>query len=428
MADLLIKNARLAGSGARVDVRISGERIARVEPAGTLKAAEAGAEVVDARGNLLTPPLIDSHVHLDTALTAGEPRYNASGTLFEGIAVWSERKKDLTRADVKERARTALQWEVSQGVGFVRTHVDVCDPELTALQALLELKEEVAPWVELEIVAFPQEGVLAYEGGRDLLEEALRLGADCVGGIPHYELTREDGVASIEIIFRLAEKYDRKVDIHCDEIDDEQSRFLESVAAQAIRSGLGPRVTASHTTAMGSYNGAYSYKLTGFLRRAGLNIVANPLVNLNLQGRFDAYPKRRGLTQVKELLAAGVNVSFGHDDILDPWYPLGRGSLLQVAHMGVHACQLSGRQELYEAFAMVSERAARTLALGADYGLAPGRPADLVLWAAPDEVTALRLEATALLVLHRGQVVARTTPGRTTFAGGGVTEDITFQF
>ena len=226
MADLLIKNARLAGSGARVDVRISGERIARVEPAGTLKAAEAGAEVVDARGNLLTPPLIDSHVHLDTALTAGEPRYNASGTLFEGIAVWSERKKDLTRADVKERARTALQWEVGQGVGFVRTHVDVCDPKLTALQALLELKEEVAPWVKLEIVAFPQEGVLAYEGGRDLLEEALRLGADCVGGIPHYELTREDGVASIEIIFRLAEKYDRKVDIHCDEIDDEQSRFL----------------------------------------------------------------------------------------------------------------------------------------------------------------------------------------------------------
>jgi cytosine deaminase len=292
--------------------------------------------------------------------------------------------------------------------------VDVCDEKLTALRALIEVRRVLAPVVDIQLVAFPQDGILSSQGGAALVEEALRLGADAVGGIPHYELTREDGVESLKIIFALAEKYGKLIDVHCDEIDDEQSRFVEVISALALRTGLRDRVTASHTTAMHSYNGAYASKLLRFCLRSGINFVANPLVNIHLQGRFDTYPKRRGLTRVKEMAAMGINVSLGHDDILDPWYPMGCGSMLDVAHMAVHAAQMTGRDEMRSVFHMVTDAGARTLHIEDTYGIAVGKPADLVVLDAQDELDALRRQSVARVVLSKGKVVARTTPAACT--------------
>jgi cytosine deaminase len=291
----------------------------------------------------------------------------------------------------------------------VRTHADVTDPEFIGLKALLEVKEKVRGWMDVQIVAFPQEGMLSYPGGVELMEEALRLGADAVGGIPHYEHTREMGVRSVKESFRLAEKHDKFIDIHCDETDDPHSRFLEVMAAEAIRTGMGERVTASHTTAFGSYDNAYAFKLMNFLAKSGINFVANPLVNITLQGRYDTYPKRRGITRVKELWQNGLNVSLGYDDIMDPWYPLGNGNMLQPAHMAVHACHMTGREEVTACFDMVTGNAARTLGLK-DYGIAEGNPANLVLVDAPDKWDAIRRLATTTLVVKDGEVISETSP------------------
>jgi len=336
----LIQNVRLPGRDGLWQLAIENGRFGEITPTG--EGQSESYEVLNARGGLALPPFIEPHIHLDTTQTAGEPNWNQSGTLFEGIERWAERKALLSHEDVKARAWKNLKWQIANGIQFVRTHVDVSDPTLTALKAMLEVKQEVAPWVELQIVAFPQEGILSYPNGAALLEEALQLGADVVGAIPHFEFTREYGVQSLHIAFELAKKYDRPLDIHCDEIDDEQSRFVETVATLAYEAGIGPRVTASHTTAMHSYNGAYTSRLFRLLKLSGINFVANPLVNIHLQGRFDDYPKRRGITRVKELLEAGINVCFGHDDVFDPWYPLGTGNMLQVLHMGLHVCQMMG--------------------------------------------------------------------------------------
>ena len=410
MQELILRRARLGGE--TVDIAVAGGRITRISTS-----IDARAEhEIDAGGRLVSPPFIESHVHLDTTLTAGEPRWNESGTLFEGIQIWSERKKTLDREDVVGRATELLRWQAAQGVLYVRTHADVTDPEFKGLKALLEVKERVRDWVDVQIVAFPQEGMLSYPGGVELMEEALRLGADAVGGIPHYEHTREMGVESVKESFRLAEKHDRPVDIHCDETDDPQSRFLEVMAAEATRTGLGPRVTASHTTAFGSYDNAYAFKLMGFLTKSGINFVANPLINITLQGRYDTYPKRRGITRVKELWQSGLNVSLGYDDIMDPWYPLGTGGMLQPAHMAVHACHMTSRKEVTACFDMVTEKAARTLGIE-DYGLAEGNPANLVLVDAPDKWDAIRRLAATILVLKNGEVVAETSPAETRLMG-----------
>lgn len=411
MYDLIIRNGRYEGQ--QVDVAIEGGRIARV----AARIPETGRNEVDAGGCLISAPFVESHVHLDTTLTAGEPKWNESGTLFEGIETWALRKQSLTRDDVKRRASTLLRWQAAQGVLYVRTHVDVTDPKLTALQAILEVKAEMRDLVEVQVVAFPQEGILSYPRGAELLEEALRMGADVVGGIPHYELTRDMGAESVRTAFRLAEKYDRPIDIHCDETDDPQSRFLEVVAAEAIRTGMGERVTASHTTAFGSYDNAYAFKLMGFLRRARINFVANPLVNITLQGRMDTYPKRRGLTRVKELWQNGLNVSLGYDDIMDPWYSLGTGNMLQPAHMAVHASHMTGRSEVMACYDMVTVAGARTLGIQERYGIAEGMPADLILVDAPDKWDAIRRLAVTRLVLKGGRIVARTEPARTHLLG-----------
>ncbi|MFT8709645.1 MAG: cytosine deaminase [Sporolactobacillus sp.] len=382
--------------------------------------------VLDAEGGLLIAPFIEPHVHLDTVLTAGQPKWNTSGTLFEGIETWSLRKKQLNHADVLNRAKKALKWQAAQGIQFVRTHCDVDDPELTALKALLELKESVADWMDLQIVAFPQESIFGFPKGRELMEEAMKLGADAVGGIPHYELTREDGVASMQFVFDLAEKYDRLIDVHCDEIDDEQSRFIETIASESYKRGIGDRVTASHTTAMHSYNGAYAAKLFRVIKLSNMSFVANPLVNTHLQGRFDTYPKRRGVTRVKEMMQADINVCFGHDDILDPWYPLGTGNMLQVLFIGLHVCQLMGYETITQSLRLITENSAKALAVTDKYGLDIGKPANFVIMSEGTSYDVIRKQAAVRYSVHNGQLIAETRPAESSIFISGSPEPIHF--
>lgn len=421
---MIITNAKLRNREGLWQIQITEGKIERIAPS---IEANRDEQIMDVQGNLVLPPFIEPHIHLDTTLTAGEPNWNESGTLFEGIQRWTERKELLTLEDVKMRAKQALKWQIAQGIQHVRTHVDVTDPELTALKALLEVKEEMASYVDLQLVAFPQEGILSYPNGGELLEESLRMGADVVGGIPHYEFTREYGVESLQTAFKLAEKYDRLIDIHCDEIDDEQSRFVEVVAAEAHRYGMGERVTASHTTAMGSYNDAYTSKLFRLLKLSNINMVANPLVNIHLQGRFDTYPKRRGITRVMELQEAGINVSFGHDDIFDPWYPLGTGNMLQVLHMGIHVTQLMGYDQIVNSIDMITSNSARTLHIEDKYGIEEGKPANLIVLEAENEYEAIRKQAAVLFSVRNGEVIAETKPRDTTLTLGEKVENVTFK-
>jgi cytosine/creatinine deaminase len=419
MTDLILRNARVAGSAAPADLHVSSGRLVdRVPDPGA-------AEVLDLGGRLVTPPLVEPHIHLDAVLTVGQPRPNVSGSLFEGIAVWADRVADLTYDDVQSRVRQVLRWQLACGVQHVRSHVDVCDPELRALRALIDLRDEVAGLIDLQLVAFPQQGILSFDGARELMRAAVELGADVVGGIPHYELTREDGVESVRFAMALADEHGLRVDIHCDETDDDQSRFVEVMAAETIRRGMSGRVTASHTTAMHSYNAAYAYRLIGNIARAGLHMVTNPLDNSVLQGRFDTGPIRRGHTRVKQLMEAGVNVCIGHDSVMDPWYPLGYGDPLQAAFVLVHLGQMSGDQELRTLIDMITVNPARALGVP-DYGLRVGGPADLVVFDAPSEADALRLVAPRTLVLRGGRVVARATPAQHTVIWDGSEEPVTF--
>lgn len=406
----LIQNVRLNGRAGLWQIALHEGRIKTIEPMGAPR--QENQQVLDGKGGLATAPFIEPHIHLDTTQTAGQPNWNQSGTLFEGIERWAERKALLSHEDVKLRAWQTLKWQIANGIQYVRTHVDVSDPTLTALKAMLEVKREVAPWVDLQIVAFPQEGILSYPNGEALLEEALRLGADVVGAIPHFEFTREYGVESLHIAFALAKKYDRLLDIHCDEIDDEQSRFVETVAALAHRDGIGARVTASHTTAMHSYNGAYTSRLFRLLKLSGINFVANPLVNIHLQGRFDDYPKRRGVTRVKELLEAGINVCFGHDDVFDPWYPLGTANMLQVLHMGLHVCQMIGYQQIDEGLKLITDNSARTFGVK-EYGIEEGRPANLIILPAESGFDAVRRQVPVRWSIRAGKVIATTQLSQT---------------
>lgn len=408
---MIIKNCTLRGQDGTFHIMIQDgvfEKITADE-----KELPEDKEILDVGGALVLPPFIEPHIHLDTTLTAGEPEWNKSGTLFEGIQRWTERKETLTEEDVKKRTKTVLEWQIAQGIQHVRTHVDVTDPDLTALKAMLAVKEEMSDYLDLQVVAFPQEGILSYPNGEELLRESLKLGADVVGGIPHFEFTREYGVESLKIAFDLAEEYDRLIDIHCDEIDDEQSRFVEVVAAEALKRGLGAKTTASHTTAMGSYNNAYTYKLFGLLKKADINFVSNPLINIHLQGRFDTYPKRRGLTRVKELLESDLNVCFGHDDVFDPWYPLGTGNMLQVLHMGIHVAQLMGYEEIVNSIDLVTANSARTLHIENRYGIEAGKPANFIVLGAENEYEAIRKQTIVRYAFRNGKKIAETKPSET---------------
>ncbi|WP_421287249.1 cytosine deaminase [Aeromonas veronii] len=407
---MLIQHIRLADREGLWQIRCQDGVITAIEPHD--EHAVAG-RVLDGEGGLAIVPFIEPHIHLDTTQTAGEPSWNLSGTLFEGIERWAERKALLTHEDVKQRAIQTLKWQIANGIQFVRTHVDVSDPNLVALKAMLEVREEMKEWVELQIVAFPQEGILSYPNGKALLEEALKLGADVIGAIPHFEFTREYGVESLHYIFDLAEKYQVLVDVHCDEIDDEQSRFIETLATLAYERGIGHRVTASHTTAMHSYNGAYASRLFRLLKMADINFVANPLVNIHLQGRFDTYPKRRGITRVKEMLEANINVCFGHDDVFDPWYPMGTANMLQVLHMGLHVCQNMGYEQINDGLKLISSHSARTLNVQDRYGIEVGKPANLLILPADNGFDAVRRQVPVRYSIRHGKVIAQTRPAQT---------------
>ncbi len=372
-----------------------------------------GEEVIDGKENLLLPPFVDSHVHLDATLTAGQPEWNETGTLFDGIRIWSERKQDLTKEDVKSRAKKTLLNMVGHGIQHVRSHVDVTDPHLIAARALLELREELKDQIDLQLVAFPQEGILSYPHGRELMEQAVKEGLDVVGGIPHFEFTTEYGWQSVHFLMALADKYDRLVDVHCDEIDDPASRNLEVLATEAYERGMRDRVTASHTTAMGSYNDAYTYKLFRLLKMSDINFVSNPLVNVHLGGRFDTYPKRRGVTRIKELTGAGINVSFGEDDIQDPWNPLGDGNMLDAVTMGVYIAHLMGYHQLQDAFNYVTYNGAKTLHISDNYGIEVGKPANCILLNAHDFYNALNKHVEVLYNIRHGKFLAETKPAET---------------
>lgn len=404
---MLFINALPENAEKPVDFRVADGKFERF---GEKLTPLPGEETVDLGGKLVLPPFIESHVHLDTCLTAGEPAWNMSGTLFEGIECWSRRKDRLSRADIRERVGRVVRMYAANGVQFIRSHVDVTDPKLTAMETLLELREELRDVMEIQLVAFPQEGILSYPDGKRLMTEAVKLGADCVGAIPHFEFTREYSVESLNFAMELAAKYDRLVDVHCDEIDDEASRGLETLAARALEMQMFDRVTASHTTAMHSYNNAYVLRLMRLLKMSRINFVANPLVNTHLQGRADSYPKRRGVTRVKELTAAGINVSFGHDDIFDPWYPLGNGNLRDVVFMGLHVCQMMGYGDIMEAYRFITTNAARTLHLGERYGLGAGRPASFIVLDAKNYYDALNYNSPVLASYREGRRIAEATP------------------
>jgi cytosine deaminase len=407
---LLIKNGLLLkeheATPASADIAIRAGKIAAIAAH-----IDAGADrIIDAGGKLVMPPFIESHIHLDSALIDAGRCLNQSGTLFEGIEIWRGLKQGLTFDNVVQRATEALKLQAQQGILYVRSHADVSEQTLTVLKALIAVREQVKDWMTVQLVAFPQDGLFRSAGQLKLMERAVKMGVDVIGGIPHYELTREDGVRSVHQIFEWAKKYDRLIDVHCDEIDDPQSRFLEVMAACAIHEGNGARVTASHTTAFGSYENGYANKLMGFLKQAQLNIVANPLINIVLQGRTDSYPKRRGMTRVKELNEAGVNVSLGYDCIMDPWYALGTGNMLDAAHMAVHVAQMMGKAEIDACFNMVTWNAARTLHLGAGYDIAVGNAANLIVLDAVSRFDAIRRRPAPLAVVSRGKVIAERAP------------------
>ncbi|WIG82906.1 cytosine deaminase [Photobacterium damselae] len=412
-SNMLITNVTLQGKEGLYQILIHDGKFTAIEPMAAALSYPENTQVIDGEKGMAMAPFCEPHIHLDTTQTAGEPSWNISGTLFEGIERWAERKALLSIEDVKSRAKQTLKWQIANGIQHVRTHVDVSDPTLTALKAMIEVREEMRPWVDIQIVAFPQEGILSYPNGKELLEQAVELGADVIGAIPHFEFTREYGIESLHYVFELARKYNRLIDVHCDEIDDEQSRFVETVAALAHKYEMGHKVTASHTTAMHSYNGAYASRLFRLLKMSGISFVANPLVNIHLQGRFDDYPKRRGITRVKEMLSADINVCFGHDDVFDPWYPLGTANMLQVLHMGLHVCQIMGYEQINQSLNLISTHSAKTLNIQDHYGIHLGKPGNLLVLPAENGFDAVRRQVPVRYSIRSGRIIAQTQPAKT---------------
>ncbi|MEP7297373.1 MAG: amidohydrolase family protein [Burkholderiales bacterium] len=409
---LIVRNATLPDGRTGIDVHTDAGRITALGPQ---LPVPAGAEVIEADGWLLSPPFVDPHFHMDATLSYGLPRVNQSGTLLEGIALWGELKPQLTQEALVERALQYCDWAVAKGLLAIRTHVDVCDDRLLAVEALLHVKQRVAPYLDLQLVAFPQDGVLRSPTALANLKRALDRGVDVVGGIPHFERTMSDGAESVRILCELAAERGLRVDMHCDESDDPQSRHIETLAFHTHRLGLHGRVTGSHLTSMHSMDNYYVSKLLPLIKEAQVHVVANPLINITLQGRNDSYPKRRGMTRVPELMAAGVNVAFGHDCVMDPWYSLGSADMLEVAQMGLHVAQMTSQAQMRACFDAVTVNAARVLGLD-DIGLAVGQRADFVLLQARDPVEAIRLRANRLVVVRRGAVIARTPAATATLS------------
>ncbi|WP_341487233.1 amidohydrolase family protein [Pararhizobium sp. A13] len=405
MFDLIIRNANLPDGQKGIDIGVTGGKIVAIER--TIQ-AQAGEEI-DATGRLVSPPFVDPHFHMDATLSLGLPRMNVSGTLLEGIALWGELRPIVTREELVDRALRYCDLAVTQGLLFIRSHVDTSDPKLVTVEAMIEVREKVAPYIDLQLVAFPQDGYYRAADGISSLNRALDMGVDIVGGIPHFERTMGEGTASVEALCRIAADRDLPVDMHCDETDDPLSRHIETLAAQTIRFGLEGRVAGSHLTSMHSMDNYYVSKLIPLMAEAQINVIPNPLINIMLQGRHDTYPKRRGMTRVRELMDAGLNVSFGHDCVMDPWYSMGSGDMLEVGHMAIHVAQMAGIEDKKKIFDALTVNSAKTMGLEG-YGLETGCNADLVILQAQDPLEALRLKPNRLAVIRRGKVIARSAP------------------
>ncbi|MGO4137835.1 amidohydrolase family protein [Rhizobium brockwellii] len=405
MFDLIVRNANLPDGRTGIDIGIQGGKIIALERNLPAQAAEE----IDATGRLVSPPFVDPHFHMDATLSLGLPRMNVSGTLLEGIALWGELRPIVTKEELVDRALRYCDLAVTQGLLFIRSHVDTSDPRLVTVEALIEVREKVAPYIDLQLVAFPQDGYYRSPGAIDALNRALDMGVDIVGGIPHFERTMGEGTASVEALCRIAADRGLPVDIHCDETDDPFSRHIETLAAETIRFGLQGRVAGSHLTSMHSMDNYYVSKLIPLMAGAEINVIPNPLINIMLQGRHDTYPKRRGMTRVRELMDAGLNVSFGHDCVMDPWYSMGSGDMLEVGHMAIHVAQMAGIDDKKRIFDALTVNSAKTMGL-AGYGLEKGCNADLVILQASDTLEALRLKPNRLAVIRRGKVIARSAP------------------
>ncbi|MBY3121652.1 amidohydrolase family protein [Rhizobium laguerreae] len=405
MFDLIVRNANLPDGRTGIDIGIQGGKIIALERNLPAQAAEE----IDATGRLVSPPFVDPHFHMDATLSLGLPRMNVSGTLLEGIALWGELRPIVTKEELVDRALRYCDLAVTQGLLFIRSHVDTSDPRLVTVEALIEVREKVAPYIDLQLVAFPQDGYYRSPGAIDALNRALDMGVDIVGGIPHFERTMGEGTASVEALCRIAADRGLPVDIHCDETDDPFSRHIETLAAETIRFGLQGRVAGSHLTSMHSMDNYYVSKLIPLMAEAEINVIPNPLINIMLQGRHDTYPKRRGMTRVRELMDAGLNVSFGHDCVMDPWYSMGSGDMLEVGHMAIHVAQMAGIDDKKRIFDALTVNSAKTMGL-AGYGLEKGCNADLVILQASDTLEALRLKPNRLAVIRRGKVIARSAP------------------
>ena len=405
MFDLLVKGGTLP-DGQVADIAITGDRIAEVGP----KIDADAREVIDATGDLVAPPFVDPHFHMDATLSYGLPRVNASGTLLEGISLWGELRDIATVDEMVERALRYCDWAVSMGLLAVRTHVDTTPDHLNTVTAMLEVKEKVKPYLDLQLVAFPQDGLYRAPTGRENVIRALDMGVDVVGGIPHFERTMADGAASVRDLCEIAADRGLPIDLHCDETDDPHSRHVETLAYEVQRLGLGGRATGSHLTSMHSMDNYYFSKLLPLIAEAGVAAIPNPLINIVLQGRHDTFPKRRGLTRVKEMQALGIDVGWGQDCVLDPWYSLGTADMLDVAFMGLHVAQMTHPDEMARCFTMVTETNAKIVGLDG-YGLAKGCTASLVVLDAADPTEAVRLRPSRLAVVSKGKVVSRSARG-----------------
>jgi cytosine deaminase len=420
--DLIIRNANFPDGRTGMDLAIADGRIVAVDQHLSL---QAQAEI-DAGGNLLSPPFVDAHFHMDATLSYGLPRVNQSGTLLEGIALWGELKPSLTQEAIVERALRYCDWAVARGLLAIRSHVDICDDRLLAVEALLQVKKQVAPYLDLQLVAFPQDGLLRSDSAFANLKRAVAMGVDVVGGIPHFERTMADGAESVRLLCEFAAEQGLRVDMHCDESDDPMSRHIETLAYHSHRLGMQGRVAGSHLTSMHSMDNYYVSKLLPLMRDAGVAAIANPLINITLQGRHDTYPKRRGMTRVPELMAAGIEVAFGQDCAMDPWYSLGSGDMLEVAHMGLHVAQMTGQEAMQACFRSVTETPARILGLDG-YGLAPGCHADLVLLDAANPVEAIRLRAARLMVIRRGKLISQSPAAQASLSLPGRPAQVNFR-
>ena len=411
MFELKITNATLPDGRKGLDIGIKDGKIAAIE---ANLGGEAG-EVIDADGQLVSPPFVDCHFHMDATLSLGQPRFNESGRLLEGIQIWGELKPLLTHEAVIERALNYCDLAVAQGLLAIRTHVDICDDRLLGVEALLEVKKRVAPYIDLQLVAFPQDGYYRSPGAIDLLNRALDMGVDVVGGIPHFERTMSDGAASVKALCEIAEKRGLLVDLHCDETDDPLSRHIETLTYETQRLGLNGRVNGSHLTSMHSMDNYYVSKLLPLMAEADVSATANPNINIGIQGRHDTYPKRRGMTRIPEMLTYGITCAFGQDCMMDPWYSLGQADMLDVASMGLHVAQMTSRGAMRQCFDAVTTGPAKIMHLEG-YGVQVGNKADMVLLQATDSIEAIRLKATRLAVIKGGRVIARTAPRQTALA------------